>query len=244
MPGWPGISQGLCREGTSLDGIGRLFKRLGIEPRNMAIYEKAFTHVSVPDHHSDSYENLEFLGDAVVGVVVAEYLVRALGEESVGRLTRLRSLAVSRKSLGAVARELGFEEHIRIEHSKIRDKAGIEDSVLSDCFESVVGAIYLDRGMRAAKGFTLRHLKPVINEAINTGELVDHKSRLQEYLQHRFKQIPRYRKVKAVGPDHARIFTVECIFRGKVLSRGRGTSLKRAEQDAARKALKQYRKKA
>jgi ribonuclease-3 len=208
----------------------------------MALFTRAFRHVSVPHQHSESYENLEFLGDAVIGLFVAEYLVRNFPDEGVGRLTRLRSLAVSRQSLSEISRRLGFEKYIEIEHSKLRDETGIEDSVLADCFESVVGAILLDRGMRAAKSFTLKHLRPIIDDAVTSGELVDHKSHLQEYLQSRFKKIPRYRKVKAAGPDHARIFTVECIFAGKVLAKGKGTSLKRAEQDAARKALKRYRK--
>ena len=222
-----------------LSGLKRLLKRLGVRPRNIALYERAFRHISVPHEHSESYENLEFLGDAIIGFLVADYLVRVLPEEGVGRLTRLRSHTVNQDSL---ATDLGFDKYLEIEHSKIRDEEGIEDSVLADSFESMVGAIYLDRGMRAAKGFTMKHLTPIIVEAINAGELVDHKSSLQEYLQRRFKQIPRYHKVSAVGPDHAQVFTVECIFQGKVLSKGKGTSLKKAEQAAAMKAMKKYRK--
>jgi ribonuclease-3 len=225
-----------------LSELKRLLARLGVKPRNMALYERAFMHISVPHEHSESYENLEFLGDAIIGLLVAEHIVRVLPEENVGRLTRLRSHTVNQDSLSKIAKKLGFGKYLEIEHSKIRDEEGIEDSVLADSFESLVGAIYLDRGMRAAKGFAMRCLTPVIVEAINAGELVDHKSSLQEYLQRRHKQIPRYRRLKAVGPDHAQVFTVECVFQGKVLSKGKGTSLKRAEQDAAMKALKKFRK--
>jgi ribonuclease-3 len=226
-----------------LTNLHRFLEGLGIRPRRIALYERAFRHISVPHEHSESYENLEFLGDAVLSAVVAEYLVKNLPAEPVGILTRLRSNAVSQQPLRDLAKALGFEEQIEIEHSKLRDVEGIEDSVLADCFESIIGAIFLDRGSRAAKRFILEHLEPIIVGAVEAGELVDHKSCLQEYLQHRFKQIPRYRKIAASGPDHARIFTVECVFRGKVLSKGKGTSLKRAEQDAARKALKRYEKK-
>ena len=225
-----------------MSGLKRLLKRLGVIPRNTALYERAFRHVSVPHEHSESYENLEFLGDAIIGLLVADYLVRVLPEEGVGRLTRLRSHTVNQDSLSKVATDLGFDKYLEIEHSKIRDEEGIEDSVLADSFESMVGAIYLDRGMRAAKNFAMKYLTPIIVEAINAGELVDHKSSLQEYLQRRFKQIPRYHKVSAVGPDHAQVFTVECIFQGKVLSKGKGTSLKKAEQAAALKAMKKHRR--
>ena len=215
---------------------------MGVTPRNMALYERAFRHVSVPHEHSRSYENLEFLGDAVIGLLVADYLLRTIPGEQVGRLTRLRSHTVNQDTLSTLAKDLGFEEYIDIEHSKIRDREGIEDSVLADTFESIVGAIYLDRGMRAAKNFAMEHMLPVLVEAINAGDLIDHKSYLQEYLQSRFKEIPRYRRISAKGPDHAQVFTVECVFQGKMLSKGAGTSLKKAEQDAARKALRKYRK--
>lgn len=226
-----------------MDGLRRLLKDLGITPRDIDIYRRAFRHISVPQDHSDSYESLEFLGDSILGMVTAHYLVCKYPEEKVGHLTRLRAHAVNQTSLSSLARKLGLEEHIDIERSRLRDKTGIEDSVLADCFESLVGAIMLDRGIRAARSFVLKHLKPVIAEAMHSGELIDHKSSLQEYLQRKYRQIPRYRRTKATGPDHARVFTVECTFKGTVLSRGRGTSLKRAEQDAARKALKKMKKK-
>ncbi len=216
---------------------------MGIKPRRIAYYKRAFRHISVPHEYSESYENLEFLGDAIIGAVVAEYLVKHFPHEPVGKLTRIRANSVSMKPLRDLAVSLGLEEYIEIERSRLRDAKGVEDSVLADCVESIVGAIFLDRGMPAARRFVLRHIGPVIDDAVETGDLVDHKSRLQEYLQHRFKQVPRYRKIDAAGPDHARTYTVECAFRGKVLSKGTGTSLKRAEQDAARKAMKRYRKK-
>jgi ribonuclease-3 len=226
-----------------LDGLNRLLKKLGIVPRDVSIYRRAFIHISVPQDQSQSYENLEFLGDAVLSMVVADYLVRQYPDERVGHLTRLRAYAVNQQTLSDIAKELGFDEFIEIERSKLRDKSGIEDSVLADSFESIVGAILLDRGIRAARRFALKFLKPVIADAVTSGELIDHKSSLQEYLQRKYRLIPRYRKVKATGPDHARVFTVECTFRGKVLSKGKGTSLKRAEQEAARKALAKLLKK-
>jgi len=226
-----------------VDGLIRLLKRLELDPRNITLYMRAFRHVSVLQDQSQSYENLEFLGDAVLGMVVANYLVHKFPTETVGLLTRIRAHAVNQESLSRIARNLEFEKYIEIEHSKLRDSTGIEDSVLADCFESIVGAIFLDRGIRAAKSFVLKYLGPVLNEGFDSGELVDHKSSLQEYLQRRFKQIPRYQKVEATGPDHARIFTVECTFKGKALSKGKGRSLKRAEQEAARKALAKLMKK-
>ena len=226
-----------------MDGLTRLLKRLELDPRNITLYMRAFRHVSVLQDQSESYENLEYLGDAVLGIVVANYLVHKFPFETVGFLTRIRAHAVNQESLSRIARSLEFQKYIEIEHSKLRDSTGIEDSVLADCFESIVGAIFLDRGMRAAKKFTLKHLEPLLNESIDLVELVDHKSSLQEYLQRRFKQIPHYQKVEATGPDHARVFTVACIFKGKALSKGKGTSLKRAEQEAARKALAKLMKK-
>jgi ribonuclease-3 len=114
---------------------------------------------------------------------------------------------------------------------------------MADCFESLVGAILLDLGIKAARKFVLKHLRPVMDEALVNDDVVDHKSALQEFLQRRFKQIPHYRKIRATGPDHARIFTVECTFNGERLSKARGTSIKRAEQEAARKAMKKIMKK-
>ncbi len=208
----------------------------------MELYRRAFRHISVTQHHSESYEALEFLGDSVLGMVTAQYLFKTYPEETVGRFTKLRARAVNQESLSNAARKLGFEELIEIEHSTLRDRTGIEDSVLADCFESLVGAIFIDKGIRTARSFALKHLKPVFNEAISSADIVDYKSSLQEYLQQHYHQIPRYRRTKATGPDHARIFTVECTFKGSVLSKGRGTSLKRAEQDAARKAQKKIEK--
>jgi len=182
-------------------------------------------------------ETLEFLGDAILGFVVAETLRRE-GEPGieVGRLSRRRSSLVSEASLAPRAAALGLGSALKLGRGEERTGGREKASLLADSFEAVVAAIYLDGGMRAARSFILRQFPEGFGTA--AGEAAeDPKTLVQEYLQARGGALPEYRLVAEAGPDHARSFTVEIVVEGRSLARGEGRTKKAAGAEAARKAL-------
>jgi ribonuclease-3 len=211
-------------------------KKLGIEPRDLSLYRKAFTHISVAETPSDSYERLEFLGDSVIGLVISAFIYNQFEDKEEGGLSRVRANIVSRESLGEKAQELGLGKFVRADTVRMREGKDAEISILGDCFESLVGAIFADRGYLAARKFILTNLR---QDCLDLSEMEgpsDYKSRLQELWQHKYKDIPDYRVISEKGPDHSKTFTVEVRYRRKKLGRGTGSSKKRAEQEAARAA--------
>ena len=201
------------------------------------MYRRAFTHLSCASSPDESYERLEFLGDSVIGMVVADFLFRKFPEKEEGELSRVRATVVSRESLGATAERMGLEEHIRVETARVKMGSRAEFSILGDTFEALVGAIFADRGWAQAKSFVIRNLKAACLAAGEIEGPTDYKSRLQELWQQRYKEPPVYKVVSEEGPDHNKIFSVVVKYKGRKLGRGEGTSKKRAEQEAAKSAL-------
>jgi len=215
----------------------RFLKKIGIEPKNIGLYARAFTHISSASSQDENYETLEFLGDSVIGMVVSEYLFKKFSGKNEGELSRIKALVVSSETLGAKAEELGFEKLMNVATAQVRGGGEIEFSILADCFEAFVGAIFADRGYRKAKAFIIGQLREKCDELRDMVGPSDYKSRLQELWQDRFKKTPKYEVIIESGPDHAKEFTVEVSFGGKVLGEGSGSSKKRAEQEAAKVAL-------
>jgi ribonuclease III len=216
--------------------LDKFLKALSIEPKDISIYRKALTHISSAPTASDSYERLEFLGDSVIGVVISDFLYRKFPQKEEGDLSRIKASVVSRDTLGAKAIELGLDKYLRADTVRVREGRTAEFSIMSDCFEAVVGAIFADRGYRAAKAFIIKNLK---EECMILKEMQgpsDFKSRLQEFWQQKCKATPEYRVISEEGPDHSKIFSVEVRYRGKTLGIGQGSSKKKAEQEAARMA--------
>jgi ribonuclease-3 len=202
------------------------------------LLRQAITHKSAEQElNLPANERLEFLGDAVLDVVVAEHLYRAHPDLAEGDLTKLKAVAVSEPVLAAVARELDLGRYLLLARGEELTGGRDRNSILADSLEAVIAAIYLDRGLRATRKLILRLLAHHL-EAIERHEhQLDHKTLLQEKVQEVHRVPPTYRVVSQSGPDHDRTFVAEVRVAGKVLGQGRGKSKKQAEQAAAREAL-------
>jgi ribonuclease-3 len=182
-------------------------------------------------------ERLEFLGDAVLYLVVAGLLLERLPQAPEGRLTTLRAAVVNERSLAAVARALGLGHALRLGRGEERSGGRDKDSILAGAYEALVGAVFLDGGWAEAADRVRDHLAGPLDEAIAGRTEADHKTRLQELVQARGAPVPRYALTATEGPDHARTFHVEVSVGGAVVGRGRGRSKKEAEQRAAAEAV-------
>ena len=205
------------------------------------LLEQALTHRSYAVEHgigARDNERLEFLGDAVLELVVSHLLFTRHGKRCTeGELTRMRSFLVNESQLAIQAQRLGLGKHLRLGKGEDRSGGREKPSILSDVFEAVVGAIYLDSSIEDIFSFIERCFGDLLDQVVGIGLGQDYKSKLQELTQGRFHSVPVYEVEKVSGPDHQRIFQVIINFNGQVLQRGSGRSKKEAEQDAARKAL-------
>jgi ribonuclease-3 len=184
-----------------------------------------------------SNERLEFLGDAVLGLVVNEFLYEEFEGKEEGDLTKIKSLLVCGATLARVGDRLGLGEHLFLSRSEAGTGGRKRESILADATEAVIGAIYLDGGLEKAREFISRTILINVEATLEEGSHRNYKSLLQETLQARYKVPPRYRVTYTTGPDHARRFTVKVTLKGTVLGVGSGTSKKQAEQRAAESAL-------
>lgn len=205
------------------------------------MYEQALTHRSVlrgrPDSHLRSNERLEFLGDAVLGFVVAEHLYRHFPEKDEGFLTRLRAKLVNGKALAHWAETIGLGEQILMSENMAQSEGRHNPTILADAFEAIIGALYLDLGSDAARRFIHRTMLDAVDLQGLAARRDNHKSLLLEYAQAHGWPQPSYRVVAEEGPSHSKTFTVDVILRGEAYGRGTAGSKKRAEQQAAREAL-------
>lgn len=222
-----------------MEELSSFFKKFGIKPKNKELYELAFTHASFnsdakTSHHD--YERLEFLGDSVLDFVVATNLYLLHPELREGDLTKAKAYLVQSKSLAALARKEGFIKYIRIGHSLHEEDVLNNNSILEDVFEAVIGATYLDQGIKFVSKMIY---KIFIDEMknFNTDQIKDYKSILQEAMQAEYRESVQYRVIDEKGPPHYRIFYVEVLFNNIVLGKGEGKSKKEAEQNAAKDAL-------
>ena len=221
-----------------------LEERLGYSFRNRALLETALTHSSYANENRASgivcNERLEFLGDSVLGVTVADFLYRHFPDMPEGRMTRLRAELVCEQSLHRVALELHLGDYLRLgkgeEHNGGRKRA----SILSDAVEAVIAAMYLDAGMETAAGFIHRCLLDDVR-AIETPTFTDYKTSLQELVQRHSGQVLSYELVGEEGPDNAKTFRVQVCLNGDPIGRGIGRTKKEAEQAAAANALEALR---
>jgi ribonuclease-3 len=217
-------------------------ERLGYRFNRTDLLQTALTHRSHAheqvDDSATNYERLEFLGDATLGFVVSEWLYLEDGEAPEGVLTRRRQLVVRTSTLAEAAATLGLDEAIRLGRGEERTGGREKPSLMADTFEAVLGAIYLDGGMRPCRAFVRRHLGATLSLAKSSKQASDdYKTRLQENVQAELRCTPRYRIVSTTGPAHALLFVVEVLVNDRVLGSGSGASRKQAEQQAAREAL-------
>ncbi|HVS12531.1 MAG TPA: ribonuclease III [Thermoanaerobaculia bacterium] len=213
-----------------------LAARLGHEFERPSLLLLALTHRSAIEGGGESYERLEFLGDAVLGLVAVEWLCERRPDATEGDLARTRAYLVSRKVLAGVARRLGLGEALLLSGGEERSGGRHKSTLLADSLEAVIGALYLDGGLERARGL----IEPWLAEALaRDPDLAgqDAKTRLQEIVQARAGSLPEYRLVAEEGPDHDKRFSVECWIGGERMGEGSGGSKKVAERRAALQAL-------
>ncbi len=218
----------------------KLQETLGYRFRDPALLRRALTHPSYVNEHPEEAardnQRLEFLGDAVIDFLAAAWVYRCYADFDEGRMTRLRAALVRTETLAHLARQLGIGEALRLGHGEEEAGGRRRHANLCDAFEAVVGAIYLDAGMDAARAVVEPLFGPVAEATLAEAADQDAKSRLQEWSQAELKVTPRYRIVAARGPDHARTFVAEALLDDKVVGHGTGPSKQAAEQAAAEAA--------
>ena len=223
--------------------LAALQQILGVRFKDPSLLEQALVHSSYinenPGAASTSNERLEFLGDAVLGMVFAEKLYQDLPDAPEGEMTKLRSHLVCRDTLSSVARAIGLGEHIYLGKGEEANGGRHKPANLAGALEAVIAAISLDQGLEATRDVMLRLFNTELQRLASQGVAVDHKSRLQQLLQARQQETPLYHIIEATGPDHDRSFTAEVMIGDTVLGRGSGKSKKLAETEAARSALEQ-----
>jgi ribonuclease-3 len=215
-----------------------LEKRLGYRFRHAELLEQALTHRSYAYERGSTahYERLEFLGDAVLGLVAAEWLYARHPDLPEGQLSRLKSHAVSAPVLGAHAERLGVGEALRLGVGEERSGGRAKRSLLADSLEALFGAVYLDGGLKAVRPLVERALEEALADRGGVSR-ADAKTALQELVQGKGWDLPEYRLVAATGPDHRKTFSVDVWLRGEVIGQGEGESKKLAEQRAAAAAI-------
>ena len=211
---------------------------IGYRFHDIQLLQNALTHSSYANerwHNSLlSNERLEFLGDSVLGMLVADYLFRSFPNRPEGELTRMRADMVCERTLAGAANRIGLGNHLMLGHGEGQGGGRSRDSILADAMESVIAACYLDGGIAAALQVVRKFI--LVEVPVNRLHNVDYKTRLQELVQQKKNQVLTYRLVKESGPDHDKKFDVEVFLNGKSVGFGTGSSKKRAEQDAARQA--------
>ncbi|MFT5449814.1 MAG: ribonuclease-3 [Gammaproteobacteria bacterium] len=209
--------------------------KIGHDFKDEALLVRALTHRSAS---SGNNERLEFLGDAVIELVVTAWLFELFPQCSEGELTRLRAKIVRRESLAGYARGLALGDALHLGSGEMKSGGRYRDSILADGFEALIGAMFLDAGFHVCRERLISLIEPGLPELVEAATTKDAKTRLQEWLQGRGLPLPRYDVVRTEGDDHQRTFTVQCEVDGMSESIvGGGSSRRRAEQDAAARAL-------
>ena len=206
-----------------------------------AILKEALTHKSFAGEHRAIRHNerLEFLGDSILGAIVADYIYGQCPHSEEGVLSKIKSNLVSRHNLYLWAKQLDLGRFLRLGHGELSTGGRQRDSILSNAMEAIIGAVYLDGGYEAAQQVVL----PWVRIQELTQDSGDYKSILQEYTQKKAHGVPQYEIVQTVGPEHDKVFTVEVSMNGKCLGIGKGHSKKLAEQNAAQNALTNLKRK-
>ena len=219
--------------------ISDLEKAIGYRFKNISLLQNALAHSSYANerwHNSLlSNERLEFLGDSILGMTVADYLYRTFPDRPEGELTRMRADMVCEKALAGVANRIGLGQHLLLGNGEERFGGRSRESILADAVESVIAACYLDGGFESAAGFIRNFI--LCDVPVRQMHNVDYKTNLQELVQRKKDQVLTYRLAGESGPDHDKQFAVEVSLNGVVVGQGIGRSKKKAEQDAARMAI-------
>ena len=219
--------------------IKDLEEAIGYRFQNITLLQNALTHSAYANERGHnsllSNERLEFLGDSVLGMVVAEHLYKQFPDRPEGELTKMRADMVCETSLAAIAEKIGLGQHLLLGHGEDRLGGRSRASILADAVESVIAASFLDGGMAAAEGFIRRFV--LTNVPVKRMQNTDYKTALQELVQQKKNQTLTYVLAGEAGPDHDKVFTVDVLLNDQRVGSGTGSSKKRAEQAAAQSAL-------
>jgi ribonuclease-3 len=209
---------------------------IGYRFRNPTLLREALTHASGANHRLASNERMEFLGDAILGAVVCEMLYRRFPDYLEGELTRIKSIVVSRRTCAKISEALGIDEFLLIGKG-MGVHVQTPSSMMADVFESLIGAIYLDGGMEAARAFIVRQIGPEVDAVAEGQSGVNHKSHLQQVAQRQFGETPCYQLLDEKGPDHSKCFKIAARIGARCYAPAWGRNKKDAEQHAALNAL-------
>jgi len=218
-----------------------LEKNLGLEFKDKGLLKQAFTHRSYLNENSDlkleHNERLEFLGDAVIELIVTEHLYKDYPEKTEGDLTNWRAALVNAKMMTNVAEELGYNDYLLLSKGESKELGKARAYILANTFEAVLGALYLDAGYKACDEFIKKYLLVNLAKIIREGSFKDAKSKFQEEAQERVSITPNYKVIKEFGPDHNKTFVVGVFLDKDQIADGEGSSKREAEEDAAHHAL-------
>jgi ribonuclease III len=219
--------------------IRLLLDQVGWRVENFSLYEQALTHSSYAHekgHRRNHNERLEFLGDAVLELIISDYLYETYPQLSEGKLTKLRSDLVCEASLARLAYAMNLGQYLRLGKGEVVSGGSSRPSLLGDTVEALIGAIYLDLGLEISRNYVLELYKPILKDLQEGVLRRDYKTLLQEFAQARFAKTPVYRIINESGPDHDKEFEAEVILSTEPIGCGRGRSKKEAEQAAAKEA--------
>ena len=218
-----------------------LEKNLEIKFKNKDLLVQAFTHRSYlnenPDFKLDHNERLEFLGDAVIELIVTAHLYKEFPEKTEGELTNWRAALVNAKMMTSVADELGFNEFLLLSRGESKEVGKARAYILANVFEAILGALYLDSGYEPCDEFIKKYLLRRLPEIIKDGSYKDSKSKFQEEAQEKVSITPNYKVIRETGPDHDKKFIVGVFLGDKIIAEGEGSSKQEAEEAAAELAL-------
>lgn len=225
-----------------MDNLEKLEKRLGVKFNRPELIQQALVHRSYLNEHPDfslgHNERLEFLGDAVLEIVVTEFLYLNFKDTDEGDLTNWRASLVNAKMLYIIASELKLEEYLYLSKGEAKDKnKKSRQYILANAVEAVIGAMYLDQGLEVAKEFILKNIVSKLDDILSNHLYLDPKSRFQEEAQEKKGITPHYEIIKEEGPDHAKTFTVGLYLGQELVASGEGSSKQEAQVDAAAKGL-------
>ncbi len=221
--------------------FSKIEKKLGLKFKNKDLLIQAFCHRSYinenPDSNLKNNERLEFLGDAVLELVVTEYLFEKYPKKAEGELTNWRAALVNAKMLGDLSKKLNFNDYLLLSRGEEKELGKARQYILANTLEALIGALYLDQGYKNAKVFIEKNLIKRLPEIIKKGLYKDAKSLFQEEAQERTGITPSYKVLKEWGPDHAKQFIIGVFLNNELAAEGEGSSKQEAEEEAARRAL-------
>lgn len=225
---------------TNDERLNEFSFNIGLKFNNSKLLEQVFIHRSFlnehPKYYLDHNERLEFLGDAVLELIVTEYLYLNY-QEPEGILTNWRSAIVKGEMLAKLASKINLEDYLKLSRGEQQNSGRARNLILANTFEALIGATYLDQGYEIAKKFVTKYLLVELKDIIEAGSYVDNKSKLQELIQDKEGFTPNYQVIEETGPDHSKEFNVGVFVNDKMLGKGVGSSKQRAEQEAAKQAL-------